>query len=336
MQIEFKDDAKWLSKFKIDVTSNSNKLYNNGNQQVKVTVSLTPVKGQEITHQQMDSIWIFLIKDGSDYRDLGGSFGRGATDSEWAKNNTTEPEEFFKVSLKKNTQFEYYAASGFAPHNLLESAARSRDFYISTLAHGGERYKIYAAIMKEDGVQYATSTSRFNSHVELETVSFPRKKRSDFTLERVHAYEGHTDAGHTAVDIDVYYLEFADRNLRIIAAEPLDLRPPADADDFYYEDWKDLTLFPGLPRNAESQFHYGFRPGPARDFTFSNISIPVNTRRGAMNFLRMELIGSARTWYGTARGPKRWVLIDQYGNWHGIEMTQKNAGNEVDFRMRDL
>lgn len=335
MRIEFKDDAKWLSKFKIDVTSNSNKLYNNGNQQVKVTVSLTPIKGQEITNQQMDSIWIFLIKDGSDYRDLGGGFGQGAGRSEWANNNNAEPEDFFRVSLKKNTQFEYYAASGFAPHNLLESAARSRDFYISTLAHGGERYKIYAAIMKEEGVQYATSTSRFNSHVELETVSSPRRRRTDFTLERVHAFEGSTDNEKTAVDIDVYYLQFAERTLRVSHAVPLD----GDQSTYYYEDWKSadpLFSLSGIHYN-ETQFHYGFKPGAARDFSYQNVSVAINSRPGAMSFLRMELIGPAGLAPDApAYGPKRWIVFDQYGNWHGIEMTQKNSGNEIDFIMHDM
>jgi hypothetical protein len=334
MQLALKDDAKWLSKFKVDVTSNSAKLYNNGSQQVKVTVSLTPIKGQEITNEQMDRIWLFLIKDGNDYRDLGIDYGRAAYDPEWAKSNPAEPEDLFRVSTLKDPRFEYYAASGFAPQNLTESAPRSRDFYISTLAPGGERYRIYAGITKESGVEYATSTSRFNSYVELETISFPRKKREDFVLERVQAHEGYAD--HIAVDIDVYYLEFADRSLRIVEAIPYG---PYE-NSFYYEDSVKSSDFFHLREQTpfECQYHYAFRPGIAKDFTYRNISVPLNTRQGAMNFVRLELIGPG---YEVSleqgpRGPNHWGVLDQYGNEHGIELTQKNSGNEVDFRMRYL
>lgn len=330
MHIEFKDDAKWLSKFKIDVTSNTNKLYNNGNQQIKVTVSLTPVKGQEITDQQMDSIWIFLIKDGSDFRDLGQGFGLNAKHPDVENNNSFSPEDYFKVSLNKHPNVEYYAASGFAPQPLLESAPRSRDYYISTLAHGGERYKLYAGITKEEGVEYATCTSRFNSHIELEALSTPRRRRSDFTLERVHAFEGSTDDGETDVDIDVYYLQFADRTLRIAGAIPRD----GDDEHFYYQDseayyplrsWVRYTYF-------ETQYHFGFKPGAARDFRYKDISVAINDRPGAMNFLRLELIGLLPP-HSRTYGPTRWIVFDQYGNSYGIEMTQKNSGNEIDFKM---
>lgn len=333
MHIEFKDDAKWLSKFKIDVTSNSNKLYNNGAQQVKVTVSLTPVKGQEITDEQMDSLWIFLIKDGSDYRDLGRDFVLYPKHSDRGINSRS-PEDNFKVSLEKTAELEYYAASGFAPHNLLESAPRSRDFYISTLAHGGERYKIYAGITKEEGVEYATCTSRFNSHIELETISSPRRRRSDFTLERVHAFVGATDDGETKVDIDVYYLQFAERTLRIVGATPLN----GDDEYFYYEDSEAYYPFRSwvLSTYFETQYHFGFRPGAARDFHYKNISVAINDRPGAMNFLRLELIGPLGALRSPTHGPSRWAIFDQYGNPYGIEMTQKNSGNEIDFRMFDV
>jgi hypothetical protein len=334
MHIEFKDDAKWLSKFKIDVSSNSNKLYNNGSQQLKVTVSLTPVKGERITDEQMDRIWLFLIKDGSDHRDLGIDFGRGAYDPAWAKNNPAEPEELFRVSTIKDPRFEYFAAAGFAPQNLTASAPRSRDFYVSTLAPGGERYKIYAGIVKEDGVDYATSTSRFNSYVELEAISFPRRRRTDFTLERVHAFVGSTDDDKTEVDIDVYYLEFKDRGLRIVDAIPLG----ADENNHYYDDWRDADpfVFTGT-HYTEIQRHYAFKPGAARHFNYQNASAAVNNRPGAMSLLRLELIGPANlTPRVPATGPTRWIVLDQYGTEHFIEMTQKNSGNEIDFRMFDV
>lgn len=334
MHIEFKDDAKWLSKFKIEVTSNSNKLFNNGNQQLKVTVSLTPVKGHTITDEQMDRIWIFLIKDGSDYRDLGSSFRRGRQDPKPVVDNHAEPEDFFRVTIDKNPLFEYHAASGFAPQNLIASAPRSRDFYISTLAPGGERYKIYAGITKEEGVDYATSTSRFNSYIELESISFPRRRRTDFTLERVHAFEGYTDNNQTAVDIDVYHLEFADRTLRIVDAIPLG----GDRDSHYYDDWKNADpLFSSTGTHYnETQLHYAFKPGTARHFTYQNVSVAINNRPGAMNFLRLELIGPADfAPRASASGPRRWIVLDQYGTEHFIEMTQKNSGNEIDFKMFD-
>ncbi|WP_346832451.1 hypothetical protein ABDX87_08335 [Pseudomonas abietaniphila] len=337
--MQLRNDTQWLSKFKIEVTSNSNRLYRNGNQQVKVTVSLTPAKGQEITDGQLDSIWLFLISDDGQYRDLRTHFGERAYQAYWPSEipGPVEPQELFRVSTVKDPRFEYYAASGSAPLNLIESSSRARTFYISSLAPAGERYKIYAAITKEEGVEYATSTSIFNAHAEIETVASPHKKRSDFTLERVHEYEG--KSGDTDVDIDLYYLEFANRHFKIVDAIPYG----PNADDSYYSDALDVSpwyrVFDGVwpARIYEEHFHYALKPGEPGHFTSHDASVAVNTREGAMNFIRLELIGYGSDFTKYTRtffGPSRWGVLDQYGNEYGIQMTQENGGNELNFKMR--
>ncbi|MFJ3466785.1 hypothetical protein [Pseudomonas sp. NPDC090201] len=317
------NEADWLSRLNINITSNSNRIFNNGNNQLQVSVGLTPRKGESITKEQLNSVRLVTLDDDGQYRELSGEY---------------------RVSRKRDERFEYYADTGMAPSRLLESTACSRKFYVSSTASGGSIKTLYAAVTRDEDSHYVSHTSVFNSSVKVETITSPNRQRSDFKLERVDALmDTVTDVVEhdrkswkvkTAVDIDLYHLEFKNPAFRIVDADAAFQDGLAAT---FLGERDDGEVFWGnnfASPSVEMNLHYLVDPlSQVQAFGYRHLSVPINTRAGAMNFIRLQLRGIDPKPEAGPPAPGSFAVLDQYGNKYKIKMTIEGAGNFMDFRM---
>lgn len=320
------NEANWLSRLNINISSNSNRIFNNGYQQLEISVGLTPRNGEVITDDQLNSVRLVTLEDDGTYQELSGEY---------------------RYFLERDKRFDYYADTGSPPAPLLESTTLRKRFYVSSTASGGSLKVIYAAITKSPDEHYVSHTSTFNSSVTIETVTRLRRQRSDFKLEAVdlledqvtdtYRYRGSSYEGPTAVDVDVYFLEFKNPAFRIVDVDA----QFSSGYGCFYADSADDTRWTEeigwhLPRIRKIYAHFLIDPRAAdTTFNFRHISEPMNTREGALNLVRLKLRGAGAALDETYQAPDVFYVFDQYGNESEIEMTQKADGNLIDFKMYD-
>jgi hypothetical protein len=317
------NDADWLSRFNINITSNSNRIFNNGNHQLEVSVGLTPRKGETITTEQLKSVRLVTFDDDGQYQELSGEY---------------------RASPERDKRFEYYANTGSAPERLLQSNTYRMRFYVSSTASGGSIKTLYAAVTRDEDSHYVSHTSVFNSSVDVETITQPRFKRSDFKLERIDIlnntvtdfteFAGKFWEVETAVDLDLYHLEFKNPAFRIADADAAFLQGFAAT---FLGDRYDGEIVWGdnlASYLVEMNIHYLVDPrSPVKEFRYRHLSVPINSRAGAMDFIRLQLRGVDPKPEAGPPAPVDFSVFDQYGNKHTIKMTTEGPGELMDFRM---
>jgi len=317
------NEADWLSRLNINITSNSKRIFNNGNHQLEVSVGLTARKGKTITKEQLESVRLVTLDDDGQYQELSGEY---------------------RASRERDKRFEYYADTGSGPVRLLESNAYHRRFYVSSTASGGSIKTLYAAVTRDEDNHYVSHTSVFNSSVDVETISRPHVQRSDFKLERIDVRKATVKdviefdqkfwPVETAVQIDLYYLEFKNPAYRIVDSnaafsQGLAVYFVGDRDDGEVN-WSLNYISPLVELNV----NYVIDPrSPIREFIYRNIRTPINTRAGSMNFLRLQLRGVDPKPEAGPPAPSVFAVFDQYGNEHLIKMKPQGAGDLIDFKM---
>lgn len=304
----------WLSRFKIDITSSTNKVFGNGRQQLEATVTVAPRNGGMITDAQLASIALVTLDDDGAYRELNGPL---------------------KASSVRDTVYEYYADTGSAPSNLvLKGPVRRKRFYISSSRSGGSIDQIYARISKDDNTHYVTDGGSFNSSITVESITPLRYDQSDFELNA-------EDALTTSVtDIDIYFFKFKNPKLRIVKSTPHNEYYSEYWNDFHNEDWYYRHCH--ATRTGENfnliatwRTHYAFEIGPKRNVTIGRNTITLNHRAGQMNLLRT--VTDERIYNGPEDELERsiWSVFDQYGNERRVEFTQTEDGNRIGFKRFD-
>ncbi|KPW57274.1 Uncharacterized protein ALO80_00590 [Pseudomonas caricapapayae] len=331
----------WLSQFKIEVTSNANRVFGNGRQQLEATVSVSPRGNGTITTEQLNSITLVTLDDDGVYREL-----------------THE----LRVSRTRDTLFDYYAASGSAPlaHLELKGAVLRQRFYISSSRVGGSLDRVYARISKNADTHHVTDGGAFNSSIIIESLTPLRYEHEDFVLTREDTVSKHD------TDIDIYYLTFKAPGRRIIKSIPYDpvwsgidvwstqagrrrkSRWPSAAQvspsggeqtprhhSYYSDCYSRQTSVTGTDYRFY-YIHYAIEMGTALTLRIKDSTITVNNKPGHMNFVR------AKTYYGPFENPpneyrqqSRWGLLDPYGNETRIELTQGDSGNTIAFKRYD-
>jgi len=68
------NEADWLSRLNINITSSSNRIFNNGNHQLEISVGLTPRNGEIITDEQLNSVRLVTLEDDGSYQELSGEY----------------------------------------------------------------------------------------------------------------------------------------------------------------------------------------------------------------------------------------------------------------------
>jgi len=300
---------KWLSQFKIELTSSSNKVFGNRRQQLEATVSVSPRTNAIITDEQLASIALVTLDDDGVYRELNGAL---------------------QASETRNTLFEYFGDTGSAPSNLeIRGPVRRKRFYISSSRSGGSLDKIYARISMDADNHYVTDIGAFKSSIIVESITPLRYEIEDFELSA-------EDTARTErVDIDVYYLKFKNPRLRIVKSTPHDVAYN-DTPHFQFC-FNTYNYGYGVDNNIASYYtHYAFEVGRERAFTVADTTVILNKRHGCMNFVRTITHTSfIRVPPRNILKPSRWWIVDQYGNDRKIEITQAVEGNRIDFKRFD-
>lgn len=305
------NDTNWITKFNINVTSNSNKVFGNGRQQLEISVSVTPKSGVDITPEQLDSIRLVTLDDDGVYQALSGDL---------------------QASTKRNSLYELYADTGSAPSPLLQGNALRRRFYVSSSLSGGSVTALYAAISKDDETEYVSNTSKFNSFVNVETLTPLRLIRDNFSFD---AQDNHlANINSTAWDYDVNQLYIKGHGLRLVDAIAYG---PASGEAYFQNILREDSGwdFDGLSPDISRSFtHIGYGLTAQREFTVPNATLQVNRVPHSMIFIRIYTNGTAFL-SGVVTRDAQWGLIDQYGNEHRIKMTQLNHGQHIDFVMTE-
>jgi hypothetical protein len=305
------NDTNWITKFNIHVTSNSNKVFGNGRHQLEVSVSVTPKAGVSISDEQLDSIRLVTLDDDGAYQTLSGEL---------------------RMFTERDKRFEYYADTGAAPQALLEANSRRRRFYVSSTRSGGSLDVIYAAITKDEETEYVSHTSKFNASVTLETLTPLRLTRQDFAFD---AEDNHfQEIGTTEWNYDINQLFIKGSSLKLVDAIPYG---PGSGEAYFQnviEDDPGWDIDGLTPVTSRSFTHIAYEVSHQREFSVPEAVLSVNRFPNSMVFVRIFTMGTVSL-SGVTTTEAQWGLLDQYGNEHKIEMTQRNDGQYIDFVMID-
>ncbi|MFJ4155885.1 hypothetical protein ACIPZF_13965 [Pseudomonas sp. NPDC089752] len=308
--------SQWLRRFRVDITSNSNRVFANGRQQVEVTITIEPRQGQTISEQSLASMQLILIDDDGKIHDLKGDL---------------------KAHAERDPRFVYHAASGAVPSPLLDASTNAvrRRFYVTSTLPGGTLSTIHAGIWKDETTHFETNEGPFQSSVVLESISPRRHPDSAFQLSMEPRVEYQIESVNNHDDefkVDVGYFGFKDPNFTIVQSIA---HATASGEVFYKRRNWDHALFSFEGVNDYSQhydvsvyavehhFHHEF---PEARKTFlprrHHMAIFCSHRRFySMYFNEIEVHESL------------WTLIDQDGNAHEVEFFTTDNDRVVDFRV---
>ena len=304
--------TQWLSRLRVDIISNSNRVYANGRQQVAVAVSLTPRDGQTISAEQLDSVTLFEIDDDGQYRSL---------EHELVAHPTRDP------------RFDYFNASGSAPHPVLDASrqTRRRTFYLSSTRPGGSLSTVYAGVYIDAQTLFVTDTAPFKSSVVVESVAPPTAHRSMFALE-MQPKETYKEASESywddEVEEQVGLFGFAAPGQRIVDSVA---HGTAAEIPFYERHGWDNTLISFELTNDYSS---------TTTITVYQPDRYVDQHGSSPSPHHMALHLYHRRFYRRHRNDLRsdvsaWTLIDQHGNGYRVDFLALADGRSVDFRIID-
>lgn len=301
---------QWLSRFSLEITSNSNRVYANGRQQVEVTVTLEARNNETISEESLASLQLVQLDDNGNIVVLDGGL---------------------LADIKKDERFDYYAATGVAPRRLLHASTRTfrRRFYVNSTLPGGTLSTLYASIFKDQNNRVETHDGPFKSAVTIESITPPRLTKEHFELVMEDA-----DHDEKNLKIDLGHLGFRDPNNRISQTYCFDT-PSADA--FYVRRvWEhSLISFTGSNDYSSETYIYAFEPGQPFEWERYGRPVTINKRPNKITLLRTRHQFYRRFVNETWEKPCKWGVLDQYGNEHIIELFGKDNGERIDFRVNE-
>lgn len=307
---------QWLRRFRVDVTSNSNRVYANGRQQVEVTVTLEPRDGQTITEQNLASLELLQIDDDGKLHIL---------DAELQAHHERDP------------RFAYHAASGVVPSPLMESSPLTirRRFYVTSTLPGGTLSTLYAGIWKDEQSHFETNVAPFKSSVVIESISPQRLPESAFELKMEDTIAYKQSSGNywdDEVEHQVGYFGLRDPNNFIVESRS-QATPGGHA--FYERHNWDHALFSFQLTNDYSQHTevtvHGVGQAFALDVPGSRGSL--TQRPHLMTLYRYHRRFYARHYNALDEEQSLWKVIDHNGNEHRIEFLSKESGRAIDFQV---
>ncbi|WP_153788404.1 hypothetical protein [Pseudomonas sp. EMN2] len=307
---------QWLRRFRLDITSSSNRVYANGRQQVEITVTLEPRDGETVTEQNLATLELLQVDDDGNIRVL---------DSELRAHDERDP------------RFAYHTASGVVPSPLMESSSRTirRRFYVTSTLPGGTLSTVYAGIWKDEQSHFETDVAPFKSSVVIESIAPHHLPDSAFQLvmqDRISYKENSGNYWDDEIEHDVGYFGFKDPNNLII--ESLARAVPS-GETFYVANHWDHALISFELTNDYSQTTRlrAYAVGDAFELDVGAPQGRLTQRPHHMTLHRFYRRFYARHWNGHAQDPSLWTIIDRDGNEHSVEFLASNGGNAIDFRV---
>lgn len=309
---------QWLRRFRLDITSNSNRLYANGRQQVEVTITIEPREGQEITEQQLSTLQLVLIDDDGHVRDLEGDL---------------------QARHLRDSRFDYHASGATVPAALTQPSAGAmrRRFYVSSTLPGGSLSTIHAGIWRDEHTSFETNAAPFRSSVVIESVAPPSPHESRFQLAVQDKVSYKLDNGsywNDEIEEEVAYFGFRDPNNRIVASHA---QATPSAEPFYVRNNWDHALISFQLTNDYSQ--HCRVAAYAVDQPFS-LQLPDSsqtlTERPHHMTLYRHFSRFYRRWFNDLNeSTSLWTVLDRHGNAYTVEFLAGTGGNALSFRLSD-
>lgn len=306
---------QWLSRFEVAITSNASRVFANGRQQVEVTISIEPRKGQQISAEQLATLQLIVIDDDGIPRDLQGDL---------------------QVTDRRDSRFAYHAASGAMPSALMQSSPRTlrRRFYVSSTHAGGTLSTLYAGIWKDEQTHFETNRAPFQSSVVIESIATPEPHASMFSLEREKKNESYNVEGvhDDEFEYQVGHFGFSDPRNRIVESHA-HATPSGEA--FYWRhNWEHVLIsFTGT--NDYSQYCHVTAYGVNETFErYTGGAQPLFSNRP--NHMTLSLYHQRfyrRHYSDRAEHASRWTVLDKHGNAYGIAFFATESGRNVQFRL---
>ncbi|MFJ4389435.1 hypothetical protein [Pseudomonas soli] len=139
------ESSPWLDQFSIFLTSRSDRVYNNGRQQIEVTVLILPAEGQAVTDAQYDSLGLAYLNANGEWVALPGVVDRLG----WC------------YQSERDNRYDYYP-SGFDMAVPVElpcetSSGRFKRFYVHCSAAPGDALTVCGTIDQTPEVRVQTA-----------------------------------------------------------------------------------------------------------------------------------------------------------------------------------
>ena len=310
---------QWLRHFQLDITSNSRRVYANGHQQVEITVSLEPRKGQTISQQSLDSLTLVQIDDEGNPRVL------------------DHPHLY--AHYERDERFVYHNASGTAPSALMAHSPQSirRRFYVSSKRPGGTLSQIYALIWKDEDHYFVTNADPFKSSVVIESIAPVPPANDLFKLSSEPALtyklpSSNLNYWDDEFEESVSYFGFADPRTRMVQSEAL--ATPSSHPIYEMNAW-DHALISFQLTNDYSQHRKVTVYEAGQPFTVkSPESDRVHHQRPGHLLIHMYAKRFYNRHYSSSQTKRSiWKVIDQHGNGYEVEFFVAEAGKHVSFKV---
>lgn len=310
----------WLQHLSITLTSASSQVFANGRQQIEVQLDAIPLPGQSISTTEWATLRAVIEFRQDEYRDLP-SFSASLP---WG------------YTTAWDSDFDYYPTSDSIS---LEPSRTSADpapksIYIHSTAPGGNAVVLRAAITKDDGcVYYSTTDEGFESSIQLSSVrpanyNYPE----DYTWQTQHE-EGDISGGSNFLIEYVLSL----KHFRFSYAT-------LDADDT-----SGMIRWHTNEPNQTFASHVGIALiGSDRTVHYNtNIVLPDAFKKERMkttvvssnaSSLVVLLQGDSRIPYHSAssrhQGPLTVTLVDRQGNGHNVSIRFTSEGTQLEKRTK--
>lgn len=315
---ELKNPSQWLRRFRLDITSSSNRVYANGLQQVEITVTLEPRDGQTISPESLDSLSLVQIDEEGDARIL------------------DHPDLY--AHRERDTRFVYHAASGTAPSALTERTANSirRVFYVTSKRPGGTLSQLYATIWKDENTYAITHVAPFVSSVVIESIAPPLVHDGLFRLDMQPAFRyklpNFRSRWNDELEEIVGYFGFADP--RSILVESTAHFTPS-GEPFYERHNHDTALISFELTNDYSQHCTVTAFGVGQAF---EVTAPDSGEQFVERLHHMTLHQYFKRFYiahhnSRSEARSAWSLLDQHGNAYHVEFLVSNSGRALKFHV---
>lgn len=310
----------WLQHLSITLTSASSQVFANGRQQIEVQLDAIPLPGQSISTTEWATLRAVIEFRQDEYRDLP-SFSASLP---WG------------YTTAWDSDFDYYPTSDSIS---LEPSRTSADpapksIYIHSTAPGGNAVVLRAAITKDDGcVYYSTTDEGFESSIQLSSVrpanyNYPE----DYTWQTQHE-EGDISGGSNFLIEYVLSL----KHFRFSYAT-------LDADDT-----SGMIRWHTNEPNQTFASHVGIALiGSDRTVHYNtNIVLPDAFKKERMkttvvssnaSSLVVLLQGDSRIPYHSAssrhQGPLTVTVVDRQGNGHNVSIRFTSEGTQLEKRTK--
>lgn len=353
------DPSLWLKEFTIKVSSNSDRVYNNGRQQIEISLIVEAHANQEVTDAQFNTLKPVYLDDDGNYVALPHIV---SADDWWYADSENPAFDYLPSSFKPepmravilnadgsdgqmlevgpdgNWLYVGSAESASVAYTQPSSARRVKRFYVQSQSRAGTNITLYASIEKDqDTVYYSKNTDSDITLFAEQSPTFNFPDDYNWTQRKIQL----TADQFSSEDSDarfIYEFSLTPRHVRFSYAEFHPDSPESKGMIRWQDHTPDQTFAShvGVALPGCKDIHYNdtirlgtaFPPRKATTVSAENPDAIVVLLQGDNQILYYSE-GSAQ------QGPLKLQAYDRYGTLHTISITfDDSEGSAFDKRTR--